>query len=319
MQGPHPSQRLRAAAAGLLLLAISRVAAAEPPPAPAEPDHPPSLAERERVRLVLLPTVVTDRRGRPVRDLTVDEFTLFEDGAPQEIRVFASEQDSPISLAFLLDVSESMGLRDRLGEAKRGIRAFVEALDAADRYGLIGFADDEVSWITPFTDDRRNFLRRLDVQDPGGKTALFDALGRTPAMVGEGGAERRAIVLFTDGLDNASKIPMLQAMWMARRVRVPIYALSFVPMSPALLSERVRDSLAVLERFSQETGGGLYVLYEPKDLDRAIASIQRELRQQYVIGYYPPPAADDDGTFRRIRLEAGNPAWTVRTRTGYYP
>jgi Ca-activated chloride channel family protein len=211
-----------------------------------------------------------------------------------------------------------MGLRDQLGVAKGAIRSIVEGLAAKDRFALIGFADEQVSWITPFTDDRERFLRRLDVQDPGGKTALYDALARTPAMVGQGSGERRAVVLFTDGLDNASTIPKLQALWMARQVQVPIYALSFVPMEPSLLPERLRDSLAVLGQFAEETGGGLEAIYVPEDLDRAIARIQGDLRQQYVIGYYSA-AEDDDRSFRRIRLIASNPRWTVRTRTGYYP
>ena len=298
----------------LVALALAAVSAA----AGEQPAVPP-LTEVEQVRLVLLPTIVTDRRGRPVPGLSASEFTLLDEGRPQEIRLFASAQDAEISVAFLLDVSASMGLRGQLEDSKRAIAAFVEALGPKDRFGLIGFADEQVTWITPWTDDRQMFLRRLEVQEPGGKTALYDAMSRTPALVGAGGGERRAIVLFTDGLDNASSIPMLEAIWTARRVRVPIYAVSFVPMSPKLYSERVRDSLRVLGRFSKETGGGLHAVYRDPDLERAISTIDHELHQQYVLGYYPRRDPDQEDTFRRVELLASDPSWTVRTRTGYYP
>jgi Ca-activated chloride channel family protein len=249
----------------------------------------------------------------------VEDFTLVEEGVPQQIRVFATEDDAPISLAFLLDVSASMGLRAQLDEAKRAIAGFVEVLSPEDRFGLIGFADNQVTWITPFTEDRARFLRRLEVQSPGGRTALFNALARSPGMLGEEGRWRRAIVLFTDGFDNASTVPVLEAVWTARRVRVPVYTLSFVPMRRSIAPRRVRDSLATLERVSEETGGRLYAIHDERDLDRAMAGIQAELRFQYVIGYYPGrPERGGDG-FRRIDLATSRKRLKVRTRTGYYP
>jgi len=314
-------QWTRAVFLTVFLLGGSPGSAVDPPsePRPTDSPGPPHLSEIEEVHLVLLPAVVTDRKNRPVEGLEVADFTLAEDGIPQEIRVFATEENAPISLAFLLDVSASMGFHDQMGQAKRAIRAFVAALGDRDRFGLIGFADDQVTWITPFTSDRRNFLRRLEVQEPGGRTALWDALGRSPALVGDGGQGRRAIVLITDGFDNASDQPMLNAVWTARRTRLPIYTLSFVPMSPASWSERVRDSLALLGRFSEETGGRLFPIYRDPDLDRAVAEIQRELRFQYVLGYYPARREAESGRFRRIRLTTSRERHTVRARTGYYP
>lgn len=278
----------------------------------------PDLTEVEKVQLVLLPTVVTDGAGRPVRDLKVHEFRLLEDGIPQEIETLDREEHTPVSLVFLLDLSTSMGLRDQLGEAKRAIHTFVAALGPRDRFGLIGFADDQVAWIVPLTADRALFLRRLDAQQAGGQTALFDALGRSAGLVDEGTGDRRAIVLITDGFDNASTISMLEAIWMARQVRVPIYALGFVPMMPALLSQRVRDSQAMLGRFSGESGGRLFTIYEPADLTHAIGEIQAEMRFQYVVGYYSRRPVED-GVFRRVELETRNRRLTARTRAGYYP
>ena len=110
---------------------------------------------------------------------------------------------------------------------------------------------------------------------------------------------------------------MSGAVWLARRVNVPIYTLSFVPIDPSMLPRRIRDSLAILERFSDETGGTQHTIHESGDLRRAISKVLRELRLQYVIGYYPDHG-NWDGTFRRIQLTTANPGLRVRTRRGYY-
>jgi VWFA-related protein len=280
-------------------------------------EQTPRLTAVEKVRLVLLPTSVTTRRGKPVRGLEPEDFRLFEDGLPRQIDLFATEEHAPIALAFLLDVSSSMGLRDRLGEAKHAIRYFVEALDEDDRVGLIGFADDRVDWITGFDQDRATFLERLDVQRPAGQTALYDALAASPHLVDAEIRGRKAIVLITDGVDNASTLSRLRATWMARRVPVPIYTLSFIPIREKLLPYRAREALRVLDRFSVETGGTLFPVHGTHELDRAVRRIQSELRFQYVIGFYPDGDVWD-GSFRVLRLATKRDSLRVRTRRGYY-
>ncbi len=275
------------------------------------------LSEVEKVRLVLLPATVTTRRGKPVRGLQRDDFRLYEDGVRQGIDLFATEENSPIALAFLLDVSGSMALGGRLGEAKRAIRSFVQALGPDDYVGLICFAENRVDWVTEFTTDRSRFLQRLEVQEPLGRTALYDALAASPQLVDRRIKGRKAIVLITDGLDNASSMTRLQATWLARRVAVPIYTLSFIPLRENLLPPRAREALRVLVRFSGETGGTLYSIHGAPDLTRAVSRIQAELRFQYLIGYYPP-AVELDGAFHVLRLATFRDGLKVRTRTGYY-
>ncbi len=273
----------------------------------------------EEVRLVQIQAVVTNRKGQPVEGLTAADFLLFEDGVPQEVHLFAPDGATPVSVVFLLDVSASMGLRDQLDEAKRAIRSLVAASGPRTRFGLICFADDRVAWITPATADRELFARRLEEQQPGGRTALFDALAAGARLVEpESRGQRTALVLFTDGLDNASALPVLTAVALARRVNVPIYTLPFVPLDPALAPRRIRDSLATLERFSRETGGSLYPIHDPVDVEGAVAAILRELRHQYVVGYYPSDTRDD-GRFRRIELRPRAENLRVRTRAGYDP
>jgi len=280
-------------------------------------EAPPRLVEAERVRLVLLPTTVTNRRGKPVRGLEPGDFRLSEDGAPREIGLFATEEHAPVALAFLLDVSGSMKLGDRLGQAKRAIHHLVGALDDRDRVGLIAFAEGRVEWISGFGDDRATFEARLEAQRPFGRTALYDAMAASPHLVDAETRGRKAIVLITDGVDNASSIPRLRATWMARRVEVPIYTIGFLPIHEKLLPYRLREALRVMGRFSTETGGTLFTVHDPEDLDRAASRIQDELRFQYVIGFYPAEEVRD-GRFRVLRLECDRRRLRVRTRRGYY-
>lgn len=325
-----------AAAALVVLLVLVAVAPAggdEPPAAPAPSSHRPRPAlsdaeierlrelhytETEQVRLVLLPAVVTDRRGRPVRGLTAEDFLLFEDYVPQDIRYFGTERDQPVSIAFLLDISGSMRQVGKLDEAKQAIAVFAESLGPGDQIGLVCFADDQVAWITEFTSDRERFLERLDVQEAYGQTALFDAIAAAPRLVDDEIKGRKAIVLITDGIENASQLSLFEAIRLARSVNVPIYTIGFSSFVDNVLPKGSREeSHRLLQRFSEETGGLLFPVNDPDDLKEAVLEIQDELRFQYLVGYSPSRMLWD-GTFRRVRLDTVRDGLMVRTRTGYY-
>jgi VWFA-related protein len=124
-------------------------------------------------------------------------------------------------------------------------------------------------------------------------------------------------VLLTDGVDNASDLSQLEAVWTARRVDVPMYTLSFLPMPVDEASERVREGLRTLQTFANATGGAVFPVHEPHDLELALAEIQEDLRFQYVIGFYPAPV-EWDGSFRPVTLVVTPERYRVRTRQGYY-
>jgi Ca-activated chloride channel family protein len=274
--------------------------------------------EQQEVRLVLLPAVVTTRKGRPVRGLEASDFRLYEDHVPHEIRYFQTEDEEPVSIAFLLDLSGSMRQVGKLDEAKEAIRVFIDSLKLGDRFGLVGFADDQVAWITDFTDDRDDFLVRLRVQEAYGQTALFDALAATPKLVDERIRGRKAIVLITDGYDNASKLNTFKSMNLARAVGVPIYTVAFSTLAERLKPKgSISPGMAVLRRFSNETGGRLFSVADPDELKEAVLEIQEELRFQYVIGYHSMREVWDGG-FRRITVELDRKGFEIRTRRGYY-
>jgi len=274
--------------------------------------------ESHEVRMVLLPTSVTDKKGRNIQDLGKEDFRLFDDQQPQDIRYFASESREPISVAFVLDVSGSMRQMDKMDHAKEAVRFFVDQLRPDDRFALICFADDQVAWVTEFTNDRWRFLRRLGVQQGYGQTALNDAIAAAPGLVDAGTKGRKAIVLITDGVDNHSLLSIEEAVETARRVSVPMYTIGFMSVSEKMLPKgTVRTNLEVLRYVSDETGGHLFAVHDPMELKEAVAQVDAELRHQYVLGYYPEPGKFD-GSFHEIRVETDKRRLVVRSRKGYY-
>jgi VWFA-related protein len=274
-------------------------------------------SESAQVRLVLVPANVTDRKGRVIRGLGEEDFRLYDDGTLQEIRYFVAEAREPVSIAFLLDVSGSMRQLDKLEHAKEGIRHIVDGLRPGDQFALICFADRQVAWITEFTEDRERFLKRLDVQEGYGQTALNDAVAATPGLVDDRIRGRKAIVLITDGVDNFSRMVPEVAVETARQVNVPIYTIGFLSVAPKLLAgDEPVFRLETMELFADETGGRLFLVHDPDELKEAILLLDNELRYQYVLGYSPEPTRAD-GRYHRIRVEVDSRRAKVRARNGY--
>ena len=271
------------------------------------------------VRLVLLPASVEDKKGRIVTGLSAGDFRLTDERVPQQIKYFSVESDEPVAIAFVLDVSGSMRQSGKIEAAKEAVRFFVDQLRPQDRFALICFADEQVSWVTEFTSDRKRFLERLMVQEGYGQTALNDAVAAIPKLVDDSTNGRKAIVLITDGVDNASKLTVEQSVATARKVEVPIFTVGFSTL-PWEDRKKVKDlgfNMAVLQLFADETGGALFVVQDPDEMKEAVARISMELRHQYLIGY--SPGLDRwDGRFRSVQLMARNGRYVVRTRKGYY-
>jgi VWFA-related protein len=267
--------------------------------------------------MVLVPANVTDKKGRVIRGLGEEDFRVYDDGALQKIRYFVAEAREPVSIAFLLDVSGSMRQLDKLLHAKEGIRHIVDGLRPGDQFALICFADRQVAWITEFTSDRDRFLRRLDVQEGYGQTALNDAVAATPGLVDDRIQGRKAIVLITDGVDNFSRIPPEAAVELARQVSVPIYTIGFLSVAPKLLAAKEPVfSLESMQLFADQTGGRLFLVHDPDELKEAILLLDNELRYQYVLGYLLHPSRAD-GRFHDIRVEVDSRRAKVRARNGY--
>jgi Ca-activated chloride channel family protein len=271
------------------------------------------------VRLVLLPASVEDKRGRIVTGLKAGDFRLTDEQVPQHIKYFSVESNEPVAIAFVLDVSGSMRQSGKLEAAKEAVRFFVDQLRPQDRFALICFADQQVSWVTEFTSDRDRFIERLMVQEGYGQTALNDAVAAIPKLVDESTVGRKAIVLITDGVDNASKLTPHESIALARKVEVPIFTVGFstLPWEDRKKSKDLGFNMAVLQLFADETGGAMFVVQDPDELKEAVAKISTDVRHQYLIGY-SPGLERWDGQFRSVQLLARNGRYVVRTRKGYY-
>ncbi|HXI02993.1 MAG TPA: VWA domain-containing protein [Candidatus Saccharimonadales bacterium] len=278
--------------------------------------------DRLEVSLVLLQATVVDRKGAVVNGLTPADFKLYEEDEPQKISVFGTSMDQPLQVAFLLDVSGSMGLRGKFKMARESITRFVAHLRVDDQLALLTFADGSVVVKKGFTEDRNLFFKALNSMAPWGRTALRDALAHAPGILMGAAPGRKALVLVTDGVDNASEMTVLEAIQTARAVPVPIFTIALSDL-PAGMHEEIRpDSggrsfFEVLQAFGHETGGTLMPVFSPADMNAAISLIDSRLRGQYIIGYRPTDSAEP-GSFRRVTLETTDKHLRVITRTGYY-
>jgi len=312
----------------LVMVGLVLVAPCWGSPAPLSPDRAargiqPGLPFQEvKVRLVLLQATVTNPRGESVRDLDPGDFQIREEGISQEITVFGRASDHPLEIAFLLDISGSMGIQGKLDRARAAIHQFVEALRPEDRTALLVFADGDVVVRVPFTTDRPAFLQTLEGEQAWGRTALRDALAYASGVLADARPGRKALVLVTDGVDNASQITDKDALRLAREVRVPIYALGLTGL-PGKLRRRASRSgegktfLELLAEVSRETGGVAFPVFDISDVEAAVSRVQDRLRTQYVLGYNPAPEVEEAG-YRRIQVVAAGGRFQVHTRSGYY-
>ncbi len=270
-----------------------------------------------RVDRVLVPAVVIDGRGRPVMGLGKDDFRISENAVPQKIDYFDVSRGEKVSIVFLLDLSGSMRILDKIGEAREAIRYFLSGLHDDDDVGLLTFADGEVDTLAPLGTRPDIVMAHLLAVKAYGQTALHDAIAAAPGIIDAADPRRKAIVLITDGIDNASKLSLGEATSIARRTDVPIYTIGFSNSSlPARKNPDAGTNAEVLRRISAETGGNFYWIEDPDELKEAVVGIEDDLRTQYVLGYTPPKVGCD-GSFRTIELKVGRDRYRVRARKGY--
>lgn len=272
------------------------------------------------VDYVLVPFVAFNQRGKPIRNLREKEVRLFVEGEQIDIDFFARSHDAPVSFTILLDASGSMALGDKMAGARHALEYLIRKRNPQDDYSLYSFSQGEVRLHVPFTGDGSRILSAFDSVEPYGKTALFDALMRMPDKTILGTNGTRAIILLSDGLDNASTIDRSQLVSLLEGVSVPVFPLSLrIPaaaLDPNLRNNREAQlDLAVLAGVAGASGGRLAVAQEPKELTRAVDQILRELRSQYLLGF--SPSGRGAVRYRPISLSLGRTVGAVRIRGGY--
>lgn len=324
-QTPRPTPP-PAVARPLPVVAGSPTLAARPhsPAAPAVRPRavatPPRAAAEVSVGYVLVPFVVTDRKGRPVGDLREKDVTLLADGVPVAYDLFQGSADAPVSYAVLLDGSGSMGLGGKMEGAWTALETLAATGVPGDDFALFVFAEGEVKEVVAFTEDAGKIVAAARQVKPWGKTAFRDALARMPEKSLQGKNGSRAIILLSDGIDNDSRITEPELAKMMEGVEIPVFPLglrspgALMQPLPGMTVEWMLD-IDVLSHIARITGGRMAVVDDPAQLPARILDIQKDLRSQYLIGFSPTGLGPV--RYRRLALRVAGPARPVRVRAGY--
>jgi Ca-activated chloride channel homolog len=266
--------------------------------------------------LVLVPTHVTNATGFPVNDLTRDNFRLYEDDVEQTIASFSAE-DVPVSVALLFDASGSM--RNKMDKAYEAADHFFSTANADDEFSLIEI-NGRAKLVEPFTRNANQLLDRIRRIRPGGQTPLFDAIHVAIKEMKSAHNSRKALVILSDGGDNWSTHTYRQVRGALLESDAQVYAIGiFDEDFTRNHSPEEAKGPMVLDDLTSHTGGRLYRAGNLDELPEIGSRISRELRQQYVLGYYSNNAVRD-GKYRRVkvRISSDLPELRVSFRTGYY-
>lgn len=273
----------------------------------------PDFIEEVEVDFVELFTAVVDNKGRPVEGLTEKDFTVLEDGQPQQVRRFELVRDLPIYAGVLLDTSSSMGegKGEKLEEAVKGaLKFFEQVIQPKDRAAVFTF-NDRPALAVRFTNQIDVLSGGLAGLTPEGNTALYDSL--IYALYYFGGLKgKRAIILLSDGQDSGSHYSFNDALDYARRSGVAVYTVG-IKLPPRDVDIRVK-----LQRLADETGGRPFFIDSARELERVFGEVETELRSQYLLAYQSPKQGKDD-KFRAIEVKMSRPGLEARTIKGYLP
>lgn len=267
------------------------------------------------VNLVNVFCTVTDKSNRFVTNLGKDDFKVFEDGKPQEIRNFNRETNLPLKLGLLIDTSESV-LRKLEFEQDVATSFFQSILKEKDRALLAEF-DSSVTLLQDFTNDVNKLTREIRSLRAGGGTSLHDAIYLICEQKFLNEKGRKAIIIISDGMDTTSRYTFNDALEMARRAEAIVFAISTNKSGFFGGGNKTGDK--VLTQLAQETGGKVFFPFKADDLNKVFHEIAEELRSQYSIGYVPSNISRN-GNYRNIVVKiANNRGLRVRHRRGYYP
>lgn len=264
-----------------------------------------------RVEAVVLPVSVLDGHGRAITGLKADRFQLFVDGLKVPIRDLSAESDLPFSLAFILDTSGSMGGR-KLKACRNLIRAFLSERRQEDELALWTFSDDRVLERFPFGMSWYLLPRVLEGLRPWSTTALYDVIHRVPDIVAGARHPRKAAILLTDGVDNASAMSAEEARKIAETLRTPIYVLGVEP--PPTPENQAGPSYEDILRLIAEASGGSYRriprLEEMPEITRQLTT---ELSSRYILSFETSGVGQRKWRPLQIKVEA----YHAITRKGY--
>lgn len=284
---------------------------------------------RSAVDLVSIAAVVRDRHGRFARGLRKEDFVIEEGGARRDIMEFRADDNAPVRVAVLFDVSGSMRLATRIDDARQTARHLLSALRLGstpspweapgDEAAVFSF-DMNLQSLQSFTSDARAIENALARVAPYGQTSLYDAIAETARQVAStapGDPHRRAVVVITDGIDTSSELKPAQVSAIASAIDVPVYVMTVASDVDRDAMER-SESLAgaaegELRTLAHWTGGELFVMSAPAHESIAARQIVDELRHQYVLAV----TATSGSGWHALSVKTRDKGLTVRARSGY--
>jgi Ca-activated chloride channel family protein len=297
------------------LLFLGRTAAR---PRQENPPQDSGATLRVETTLVQIPVSVTDSINRFVLGLQREDFHLFEDGVEQEIAHFSGEE-APLSVGLAFDESGSMDYKLQTAEA--AAEHFMKTMNRDDEAFLVEFSDTARLGVG-FTSKQGEIENALQTAQPGGLTAMLDAVNLALSQMKKAKNSRKAIVIISDGGDNHSHYKSAEIEALVREADVQIYAMGvFDPMSSFGLAPEVVSGPRLLSEIATQTGGRAFAATAVGDLPSIAARIAVELRNEYVLGYYPKNSSQD-GKYRHVEVKITQPAGVSNLkphwRQGYY-
>lgn len=319
----------------------------DPAPASTQPPAPPPI--KVQVNEVIVPITVTDDKGRFVTDLDQKDFTIIDDGKPQQVQFFTRERSQPVVVGFLIDLSNASRLhwKNYQDAAVEMVQNLIPGDNPKFSGYLIGYSNS-ADLLVDTGSDPEPMVERLGKLKPSGGAALYDAIYMActsrKLIQGEPIEPRRILVIIGDGHDNASKKTLDEALEIAQRNLVTIYGISTVAYGFA------NDDAKNLTRLAEETGGrveypleniykdvagftstpsdegnyvlkvgtGQYAAEIANNMYHAVEDVVGDVTTQYIIRYIPSES-DEKRQFRNIEVQVNLPNVKVRARKGYYP
>jgi Ca-activated chloride channel homolog len=252
---------------------------------------------RVDVDLVLVPVTISDSMNHTVTTLKKEDFAIYEDNKRQDIRYFSTE-DAPISVALLVDVSKSMS--DKIDAEREAIVKFFNNANSDDEYFAITFSD-RPRVVADATQSIDQLEGNLLAQEPGGPTAMLDAVYLAVSKLRSARYERKAILILSDGGDNNSRYRLREIKSLVQESDIQIYAVGlFETFFFNTIEERLGKEW--LSEITNATGGRTITVDNRGKVPEAAASISREMRNQYVLGYRPLSTAKTKWRKIKVRL-----------------
>lgn len=274
----------------------------------------------EQMDLKLQQLFVTVNRGEQrALDLDQEDFRISDNGKSQQIVTFG-RGELPLTAVLLIDASESM-MGERLEAARRGAAAFLNGMKPLDEASVVLFSD-RLLHVTPFSEEKASLAKSITNVEAAGGSAVNDFLYMSLKLV-EPRLGRRVVILLSDGSDVHSAIPMSEVIWKSRTGQAMIYWIQLEggekhkSYASAWRGRPANDKeYETLEKSVLESGGRIVPIERIGELEHAFSSILQELREQYVLGYYPTDVRKD-GRWHDVKVDVRRSGVRVRTRDGY--